>query len=190
MAKSDKCFILHKSILLVVLLLLAGCTPVISRQVREQVRPDITFKEILNAPERYQGQMVILSGIIIDAKNTKEGTLFEILQSPAGFRGKPKDTDKSEGRFLVHNDSYLDLNIYTKGRSVTVAGQIEGKRVLPLGEAEYTYPLIRSKEIYLWPILRRHHPYSYYSFERYYWWRESLLHRCIIPKKSHATPKK
>ena len=46
MAKSDKCFILHKSILLVVLLLLAGCTTVISRQLREQVRPDITFKEI------------------------------------------------------------------------------------------------------------------------------------------------
>ncbi len=131
-----------------------------------------------------------LSGIIIEAKNTKEGTLLKILQSPAGFRGEPKDTDKSEGRFLVQSDSYLDLNIYTKGRSVTVAGQIQGKKVLPLGETEYTYPLIRAKEIYLWPILRRHHPYSYYSFERYYWWRESLLHRCIIPKKSHATPKK
>ena len=46
MAKIDKCFILHKSILPVVLLLLAGCAPIISRQVREQVRPDITFKEI------------------------------------------------------------------------------------------------------------------------------------------------
>ena len=117
MAKSDKCFILHKSMLLVVLLLLAGCTPVISRQLREQVRPDTTFKEILNAPERYQGQMVILSGIIIDAKSTKEGTWFEILQSPAGFRGEPKDTDKSEGRFLVHNDSYLDLNIPKKSHA-------------------------------------------------------------------------
>jgi|SRR3972149_3239334 len=46
MAKSDKCLILHKSILPVVLLLLAGCTPVISRQLREQGRPDISFKEI------------------------------------------------------------------------------------------------------------------------------------------------
>ena len=79
----------------------------------------------------------------------KEGTLFEILQSPAGFRGEGKDTDKSEGRFLVHNDSYLDLNIYTKGRSVTVAGQIRGKKVLPLGETEYTYPLIPQRNISL-----------------------------------------
>ena len=117
MAKSDKCFILSKSILLVVFLLLAGCAPVISRQLREQIRPDITFKEILNASERYQGQMVILSGIIIDAKNTKEGTWFEILQSPAGFRGEPKDTDKSEGRFLVQSDGYLDLNIPKKSHA-------------------------------------------------------------------------
>lgn len=190
MVKSDKYFILCKLILPVVLLLLAGCTPVISRQVREEVRPDITFKEILIAPEHYQGQMVILSGIIIDGKNAKEGTWFEILQSPAGFRGEPKDTDKSEGRFLVQNDSYLDLQIYTKGRSVTVAGQIRGKKALPLGETEYTYPMIHAKELYLWPVLRRHHPDSYYSFERYYWWSGSLLHRSIIPKKSRSTPKK
>src|SRR3990167_10659157 len=117
MAKSDKCLILHKSILPVVLLLLAGCTPVISRQLREQGRPDISFKEILNASERYQGQMVILSGIIIEAKNTEEGTLFEILQSPAGFRGEPKDTDKSEGKFLVQSDGYLDLNIPKKSHA-------------------------------------------------------------------------
>ena len=116
MVKSDKCFILSKSILLVVLLLLAGCTPVISRQVREQVRPDITFKEILNAPERYQGQMVILGELLSMPKIQKKGHCLRYYKVLLGSEGEPKDTDKSEGRFLVHNDSYLDLNIYTKGR--------------------------------------------------------------------------
>lgn len=190
MPESNKCLIPRKLILMVSLLLLAGCTPVISRQVMEEVRPDITFKEILNAPEGHKGQVVILSGIIIEAKNTEEGTLLEILQTPAGFRGEPKDIDKSEGRFLVHNDTHLDLNIYTRGRSVTVAGEIQGKRVLPLGKTEYAYPLLHAKEIYLWPIIRRHHPYSYYSYERYYWWRGSLLHRRVIPKRSPAPPRR
>ncbi|MBE7446849.1 MAG: Slp family lipoprotein [Planctomycetia bacterium] len=69
---------------------LASCAPVISKQVREQVKPDTTFMAVLNNPERFQGQMVLLSGVIVDAKNTKEGTLLQVLQRPAGFRGQPK----------------------------------------------------------------------------------------------------
>ncbi len=81
----------------IVLLLMTGCTPVISKQVREHVRPDITFTEVLNDPERYKGQMMLLSGVILESQNTPEGTLLKVLQHPAGFRGKPKDTDESEG---------------------------------------------------------------------------------------------
>ena len=163
---------------------IAGCASVISKQVRKQVSSDVTFAEVLKDPEHYKDQMIVLSGIIIDVKNTNEETLLEVLQSPAGFRGEPKDIDKSEGRFLALGDRYLDTKTYTKGRSITVAGTVQEKRILPLGKTEYTYPLIRVNEIYLWPIIRRHHPYSYYSYNRYYWWRRSLLHQRRLPRKS------
>jgi len=35
---------------------------------------------------------------------------------------------------------------------VTVAEILEGKEVLPLGEINYTYPLVTSRELYLWPV--------------------------------------
>src|SRR5574337_1114411 len=159
-----------KSMVMVLLLSMAGCAPVISRQVRDQVRPDITFTEILNDPERYKGQMVILSGIIVEAKNTQEGTLLQVLQRPIGFRGKPKDVDETEGRFLALDSRYLDVNVFTKGRSVTIAGEVQEKRTLPLGEIKYTYPLIYVKEIYLWPI-EKSYPNRYYYYDDYWWWR-------------------
>jgi outer membrane lipoprotein len=158
------------------LLLMAGCAPVISKQVREQVKPDTTFTAVLNDAERYQGQMIVLSGVIVDAKNTKEGTLLQVLQRPAGFRGQPKDVDKTEGRFLALDNRYLDVYVYAKGREVTVAGEVLGKRTLPLDTTDYTYPLIRVKELYLWPVIEKYYydPYPYY-YNNYWWWRNDLL---------------
>lgn len=148
---------------------MAGCAPVISKQVRDQVRPDITFGEVISNPERYKGQMIILSGIVIETENTREGTLLKVLQCPAGFRGKPRNADETGGRFLALDSRYLDADVFAKGRSVTIAGEIQGKRALPLGEIEYTYPLISVKEIYLWPLEKRY-PDRHYYYD-YWWWR-------------------
>lgn len=172
-----------KRISFTILLLVTGCVPVISEQIRKQEKPGITFKEVLEVPDRYKGELIVLSGFIVGAKNTEGGTLLEVLQSPSDSRGKPKDIDKSEGRFLAFDDRHQDSNLYVKGQPITVAGEIQGKRILPLGEMEYTYPVIQIKELYLWPKVRRPHPYSYYSFERYYWWRGSLLRLHQVPRQ-------
>ncbi len=184
MLKKGAIPILPKSILIVLLLSMLSCAPVISKQVREQVRPDITFKNVLNDPDRYKGQVIIICGIIIETENTKEGTLLKVLQRPAGFRGEPKDVDKSAGRFLALDTRLLDTTVFTKGRSVTIAGEVQGMRILPLYEKEYHYPLIYVKEIYLWPVKTVYHPYSYNSLNQYLWWRDSLLHTRRIPIKS------
>lgn len=65
------------------------------------------------------------------------------------MEGRPKDVDDSDGRFLALYDGYLDTAIYTRGREVAVAGDIRGKKVLPLGQIDYTYPFIFIKEIHL-----------------------------------------
>lgn len=175
---------------------MAGCAHVISRQTRKQASPEITFEEVLENPEDYTGEVIILSGVITETKNTKEGTLLEVLQIPANYRGKPADIEESKGRFLVIDERFLDPDIYTKWRSITVAGEILGKRTQQMGKTEYTYPFIQATEIYLWPIERTYYPYryryypydypysSYYAFDRYYWRRGSLLHPRRIPRKS------
>jgi outer membrane lipoprotein len=145
----------------------AGCTPLISRELRRELSPDITFKQVIKDPDAHKGKTVLISGIILGSRNTKEGTLIEILQKPADIGGRPMDVDDSEGRFLALYDGYLDTAIYSRGREAIVAGKIKGKRTLPLGEIEYTYPLILIREIHLFKAKKeeRFHPYPYP-----YWW--------------------
>lgn len=145
----------------------AGCAPIISRQLKKEVSRDITFKKVIKDPETYKGKVVLLSGVILGSKNRKEGTLIEMLQKPADMEGRPKDVDESDGRFLALYDGYLDTAIYSRGREATVAGEIKGKRTLPLGEIEYAYPLILIREIHLFKAKKeeRFHPYPYP-----YWW--------------------
>ncbi|OQZ03422.1 MAG: hypothetical protein B6D34_07975 [Candidatus Brocadia sp. UTAMX1] len=169
MKKTDKGVARSYGMLIIIFLFMVSCAPVISKQLREKVRPDITFSAVLNDPESYKGQMIVLSGIIIETENTKEGTVLRILQRPAGFRGKPKDVDATGGRFLALDNRYLDVNVYSKGRSVTIAGEILGKRIIPLGQIDYQYPLISVEEIYLWPT-EKTYPSRYYYYPQDYWW--------------------
>jgi outer membrane lipoprotein len=156
-------------IVLSLFLFVSGCAPVISKELRTKVAREITLRELLQDPDLHKGKLVLWGGVIIGAKNVKQGTLIELLQKPADRRGRPRDVDQSDGRFMALYEGYLDPAIYSQGREVTVAGEVKGKRVLPLGEIEYAYPLISIKEIYLWPpkIKERFHPYPYWHYP---WW--------------------
>jgi len=133
-----------------VALMVTGCAHVISQEMRSQVAPELTFKEVTKEPMSYQGKIVLWGGVIVKCTNTEEGTLIEVRETALGFRGKPKDIDVSHGRFLVSHPEYLDCRIYGKGRKITVVGEISGQKTLPLDEIDYTYALISAKEIYLW----------------------------------------
>ena len=81
--------------------------------------------------------------------NTDEGTYIEVVQKELSGTGKPKFTDISDGRFLILYDGYLDTAIYSKGRLVTVAGEVMGSKVRPLGEINYSYLLLKNLELHL-----------------------------------------
>jgi outer membrane lipoprotein len=155
------------------ILMAVSCAPIISKDVRDRVTPDLTFKEVLQDPEARIGNWVLWGGVIIRAENQKEGTLIEVLQKPTDKEGKPKSVDHSDGRFLALYDGFLDVAIYARGREITIAGEIKEKRVLPLGEIQYAYPLILVKELHLWPAERKERPYPYpypRPYWRYPWW--------------------
>lgn len=137
-------------ILGIVLVFLAGCVHAVSRGVLKEVDREITFAALIKAPNAYQGKVVMLGGVIVTAINKKEGTLLEVYQTRLDREGRPRDTDRSEGRFLALYQGFLDSEIYKQGREVTIAGTVEGEKVQMLGEVEYHYPYLLVKEIHLW----------------------------------------
>ena len=134
------------------LVFLSGCAHVISKDLRNKVDPSLTFGQVIQNPIAYKGKTVVWGGEIIETLNQKNGTTeVTVFQIPLDSRtDAPKASNVSEGRFLILIDKYLDSNLYQNGRRITVAGEILGEQIKPLGETDYRYPLISSKQIHLW----------------------------------------
>ncbi|HYA89137.1 MAG TPA: Slp family lipoprotein [Nitrospirota bacterium] len=131
-------------------LLIQSCTYAISPEMAKQADRTLTFRQLQADPDIFKGKIIILGGIIDQTSNTKQGTVIEVVEKPLDYWGKPKRTDKTEGRFLVVHIGDLDPLIYAPGREITVAAEIEGTRSKALREMEYDYPVVISKELKLW----------------------------------------
>ncbi len=153
-------------------LALSACA-VISRQVRSQAYPPIAFEDLLQNPDAYLGKTVILGGYVIKTCNQGGGTLIFVLQSPLGLGEEPGSRDASRGRFIVSAKGFLDPEVYSKDRRITVAGKVAGSRVEPEAQMRYRYPVLQSIEIHLWPKYESSAPYPYYYgpwfYGHYYW---------------------
>ncbi|MDI6890948.1 MAG: Slp family lipoprotein [Thermodesulfovibrionales bacterium] len=140
---------MKRFLLILTIISLFGCAHVVSKEIRETVDKELTTPALFKDPDAYKGRVVILGGVIVSSTNTEEGTYIEVLQKPLDYRGRPEDTDISYGRFIIFFEGYLDTAVYSQGREMTVAGEVIGKKVCPLGEIQYPYLLIKSKELHL-----------------------------------------
>jgi len=146
---------------------LSGCVYVISKAVRMEVTRDLSFREVIKDPNFHKGKVVLWGGAIIDSKNLKEGTRITVLQKDLNRWGRPRESDRSQGRFIVLYPGYLDTAIYRRDRKITVAGEIIGQKVLPIDQIEYTYPLLSPREIHLWKeVEKTAYPYGPHPL----WW--------------------
>lgn len=137
-------------ILIVSLVTCVACSSVISSNTRSLADTGIAYAEMAANPAAYVGKTMLVGGTIIHATNLQDGTRLEILQFPLGSRDRPRTDRVSGGRFLVLTPEYLETAIYRQGRAITLVGDVQGERDLPLGETTYHYPLLTPRELYLW----------------------------------------
>ena len=155
--------------LLSALIAISGCAP-ISSELRSQADKDLAVDQVSEKPDAYKGKLVIWGGEIIKTTNRKDGsTLIDVLERPLSWNEEPKLSDESAGRFLVEVQRFLDPQIFRRGRKITVAGEIIGSTEKPLGEMQYVYPLLMSRQIYIWPRQTYYYyPYPYWDYPGYY----------------------
>ena len=144
--------------------LIFSCAP-LSKEVMQQVDGTLTYQRVQKNPQDFLGKTVLWGGVIVKTTNRQDETVLEIRQSELDIEERPKNVDSSAGRFIVRQAGFLDPVIYKEGREITVAGEIAGKEVHPLGGIEYPYPVILAKEIHLWEkIDPRLYPYPYWDY--------------------------
>jgi outer membrane lipoprotein len=144
---------------------LAACSP-LSKEIRREAASSPPFAEIQKDPDKYRGTVVIWGGLIIDTANRETSVVLKVMQTALDFEQRPTDLDRSEGRFIVIVDRFLDPVIFKKGREITVGGEITGKEIHPIGGVQYVYPVVRARELKLWPQRIVYPPYYY---DPWYW---------------------
>ncbi len=136
--------------LIIWVILLAGCTAAIPKESLKQVDPGVSFEAVVRNPEEYKGKVILSGGQILGTTVQEGQTWVEVLQHPLDWKQRPENTDVSSGRFLIRFDGFVDPAIYTPGKGITVVGEVVGKRVLPIREMQYTYPVLKPRDHYLW----------------------------------------
>ena len=164
-------------VLLIALATVSACTatPAISKQFRQEATLTLEYTDIRLNTDRYIGEKVILGGYILEITNQPDHSQLLILQAPLDSRNEPMSRDLSRGRFLVDASRFLDPEVYSPGRKVTVGGVVRGKEKQQIGEIDYEMPVIDSKELTLWAedaeYYRPYWPYYPYYHAPYYFYR-------------------
>ena len=148
------------------LLLFGGCAHVLSREARLEVDPTVDFAQVKANPEAQVGKTLLLGGMIVDNRLSRQGTTLELLLYSVDRWGEPRRADGEGGRFLARAGRFLDPEIFKPGTFVTLTGTVEGVETRPLHgyDYEYVYPVLRLNEVYVWrqyyePV----YPYGYYD---------------------------
>jgi outer membrane lipoprotein len=131
-------------------ILTAGCATGISTRARSLVGYVGSFSTLQTNPHAYRGEVALVGGKILEVQGSESFSELTVLQLPLGTGDRPRDVDRSEGRFLVRANRLLDPSVYQPGRFVTVVGRVAGSEVRPIGSLEYRYPVFEAIEIKLW----------------------------------------
>lgn len=147
---------MNKNVLLALLVVfaaapgLSGCASTFSREAMNLVNRDISFRQLQSAPDSFKGSWIMLGGVILETRNTPEGSTIEVLQRPLDRQGRPRETDDTEGRFIIESPQFLDAAVYHEGKRISLVGLLSGQEVRPLGGIHYRYPVVAAKELQLW----------------------------------------
>jgi len=145
------------------LLLVFGCAAPLSQQARSQVTYTGSFSALAKDAQKFIGETVILGGKIIDVTAATAGSELTILQLPLDQNQRPVDEDKSEGRYLIRSQRFLDPEIYKKGSLLTAVGKLTEVETRDIGQFNFAYPVFQELEIKVWSKQQSHGPLFHFG---------------------------
>ena len=138
--------------LLLSIFLISACSSHIPPEIKEPVAGSPGVDQVRNQLEAFQSKKVRWGGIILETENKQNASWLKIIALPLNEYGEPRDTDQSPGRFIAIVDEFLEPQLYTRDRQITVTGHVLRHETLKVGDFSYDYPVIQVEHYYLWPI--------------------------------------
>lgn len=148
---------------------LAGCASNVPAPIRDELPTAPSVAEVRADPGRFVGSTVRWGGVIVATRNEAEDSVVEIVQRDLDGSGRPKTSDRSEGRFLARVRGFLEPTIFAQGREFTVTGRLAAPQPGAIGARPYDYPVVDAETYYLWPELPPP-DYDPYWYDPWYPW--------------------
>ncbi len=161
-------------------LLLASCASQVPVNIRQAPLNSPLLNSVHENPENFKSQQVRWGGEILEIENRENITVLTVLARPLSKGGKPLATDNNQGRFIAHIPAFLEPNVYTTEREVTLRGTLSGTETLPVGDHPYAYPVVKATDWYLWPEAVDY-PSDYYAP----WWYDPWYYDPWYPYPFH-----
>lgn len=163
------------AVLPIVIFLLYGCAALPLTTVTDPTLRKSSFADLVAAAQQHIGKTVILGGYVLSVENKADHTRIVALQTPLSSGQEPQSKDLSQGRLILLYNGFLDPEVYTKERKITVAGTIAGSSATERHtETEYPFLRLQIEQLYLWPkpTIQPYRPYDYWHHPYYYdpWW--------------------
>ena len=153
--------------------LLGGCASMVPESIRTAAPGDVQIAQVRAQPQQFRNTRVRWGGKLVSLRNESDYTVLEILGRELDEEGRPKENDRSLGRFLAKTQGFLDPAIYKAEREVSVHGRVEDVVEKSVGEYRYAYPLVLADEVYLWKPRLPAPRYPYYDpffYDPWYPW--------------------
>lgn len=115
-----------------------------------EVDSSLTPQSVIAESAISQGKVVLWGGTILDTRNLKDSTQIEVLAYPLDSSHRPLLEKKPLGRFIILHSAYLEPATYAQGRLLSVLGSVSAKQSGKIGESQYTYAVIRGRQLHLW----------------------------------------
>jgi outer membrane lipoprotein len=138
-----------------------SCMPVLRADLLTKGTRDLSFTEMLRAPDTFKSKLYIFGGTIITSRSIDAGILLEATYMPVDSNGYPNRVLRTQERYLAlfpKEKGGLDLTSLSRGREVTIAGLFLGAQPVKIQDKTYVYPLFRIEQIHFWnekPLLEQ-----------------------------------
>lgn len=168
------------TIILLTLSLVMGCS-VMSREIQNQALPSLPFDQLISDAEQLGGQTVILGGYVVSVENFKDQSRIVAVQAPLGVGQRPKSKDLTQGRMVLLYKGFIDPEVYTRDRQITIGGRISGSSAKD-AKAPYPYLEVETDQIHLWskPKPEMYDPFwedEFFWHPYPWWWHPYGYHR-------------
>ncbi|HHJ36087.1 MAG TPA: hypothetical protein ENJ87_10015 [Gammaproteobacteria bacterium] len=153
--------------------LLTACSSQVPIEIKQPLdgSPDLT--QVRQQTAAYLSRKVRWGGVILKTENKQNSSELTIIAQPLNDEGKPYDADQSSGRFIAIMDKFMEPQLYSPDRKITITGQVLRTETRRVGEFPYEYPIIQVEHYYLWPpeTEKTYYNYPIYPYyDPYYPW--------------------